>query len=94
MMSSFSFRSAMNQAEINEGDLVVPLWPIFWIVAGAAVFPQLQLIRWGRFRVGAIKGDVVVSNSGSPVLLAFGSAIVLAAVITTIYAVVQVSNWL
>jgi hypothetical protein len=94
MMTSFAFTSALRQAEINEGDLVVPLWPIFWILAGAAVFPQFQLIRWGRFRIGAIKGDLVVGKSDNPVLLAFGSAVVLAAVSTTIYAIVQVSNWL
>lgn len=94
MMTNFAFRFEMDSANIAEGDLVVPLWLVGWVVAVIAAFPQLQLIRWGRISVGAIKGDVVIDRGGSPVLLAFGSATLIAAAVTTASALNDGWYWL
>ena len=94
LMTSFAFESDMQVAAIVEPDLPVPLWPVFWLVAAFAAFPQLQLVRLGSFRIGGVKGDVVIRRSSTPVLLAFGSAILLAALIATVYALVQAGHWI
>jgi len=93
-------RSTIDYASLLEYDQflmrrsIVPLWLVFSVLVTCATFPQLQLLRWGRFRLGAIKGDIVVNPNGNSVLLAFGSSVLIAATVATVDTFLNADYWL
>jgi hypothetical protein len=67
---------------------------IAWTVLVLALVPQLQLIRFGRFGLGRLKGDIRIHFAGLRVSLALTSAVLLCCAWETAWLLIYAPRWI
>lgn len=75
----------MARQEARLDSAMIPIFPFVLVIIAVIIAPQLQMLRWGKFRVGSLRGDFSFNIFGSPVTVALGSSILLVSIFHTLY---------